>query len=269
MISRGDWTTEEAKENGFSIENRYDEWQPLPGDLWHATTASDALEATGIKSRWELGMNQAAGLGGGSDMTISFATDKDVVKQIERTMHEAQLVASNQLSVKDLIDLARDGAGGVGHDWSWQAVKSDYDKSDREPDFNPFKSEQTSYQVQQLLDYESGKNVTESNKMWTPEAYADKKWYYYSGQYMWQRQAAGGFMNPLFWGTDYKKLARTDPTQFKSHNYAPSSKKATGWGMGGLSEWRVVGGDTVKLKKVVDFYDPADPDFLQKVLYGG
>ena len=104
---------------------------------------------------------------------------------------------------------------------------------------------------------------------WDNEKYTEQKWNYYSGNYMWQRQAAGGFMNPLFWGTDYKKLAKTDPKQFKSMNYAPANPQATGWMMGGLSEWRIVGGDTVRLKKAVDFYDPADPNFRQKVLYGG
>ena len=86
---------------------------------------------------------------------------------------------------------------------------------------------------------------------------------------MWTRERLNGFMNPLFWSTDYKRLGATKPSQFKSHQYAPASKNSKAYQLSGLTEWRAVGGDSVKLVKVHDFYNPDDPDFLQKVLYGG
>lgn len=273
LLSRGDWNFDNVKKEGFRIEGREDDWKPMPDEMWHVTTASDALAEQGLKSRFELGMRMGPGLGGGSDKTASVSTDMKTAKEIERTMQEASMVINGQITTKDLIDLAVEGAGGVGRNWAWEAVKSDTDSRENIRDYDPYDPTEWLHRnrhVDNLLAYERGERVTDyRGDAWNDEKYLDEKWHFYAGNYMWARERVGGFMNPLFFSTDYKKLGKLDPKQFKTHKYIPSNPRANGWQCSSLGEWRVVGSDVLKLKEVIDFYDPDDPDFLKKVLYGG
>lgn len=270
-LSSGDWSPEKVREEGFSMEGRIDDWKPLPDTTYHVTTNSAALAKMGIKSRFELGMHMGPGLGGGSDKTISLSTDRNIAKSIERSMHEAQMVASNQVSVRDLLNWAKDGAGGVGHNWAWQAT---HERDDSRPpaDFDPLaRPELLPNRLKNLIDFEAGQTIIDpwdNNKPWTQEKYNSEKWSFYSIDYMYARQWQGGFENPVFFSTDTRRLAASDPRQFKTHVYRPASKKTLGWQMSGLKEWRVVGSDTIKQKGVIDFYDPDDPNYMHKIIYG-
>lgn len=268
QLSLGKASFDDLQKHGWNLEGSNDDWKPLPPDLWHVTTASDALMETGLKSRYEQNARWGLGLGGGSNITISLSTDPKVAKEIERSLHEAQMVASGKITAHAMVGWARDGRGGVGKNWAWAATHDMDSTGDKGPDWDPFTDTRNiRREVKDLLDYEEGKPVTNwEGRTWTAEDYQSNLWDFYSHRYMLIREHSGGFMNPLFFSTDFRKLAKVNPSQFKTHRYAPATSKVIGWQLSSLAEWRVVGGDTVKLKEVIDYYDPAAPDFMDKII---
>jgi hypothetical protein len=91
-ISTNQISPEEAKERwGYDADADRGEWQELPQTLYHATSAMGAIAADGsLKTRREIGgRDSAAGLGGGTDNTISFTSDRAIADGIARSLHEA------------------------------------------------------------------------------------------------------------------------------------------------------------------------------------
>lgn len=267
----GEWNAHQAARNGYSIEGKeYDrDLAPLPKDLWHVTTNAGLIKKTGIQSRYELGIWNGPGLGGGSDKTISFSTDPDIGTTIERSLHEGHLVAKGEITAGMLLQSAEKGLGGVGRPWLREAVRRQESSYEVPPDFTMQNRKGMSLEVENLLDWEAGKEVTTyRGEKWTKDDYQETLWRFYAISYMGIREQAGGFSNPLFFGTDYKKLAKMNPKEFKVLRYRPATTKARGWQMGSLAEWRVVGKDSVKLVGVIDKFDPDSPDFMEQILGG-
>ena len=89
-MSIGKLTPEQAHEVGLYEWNQF---KLLPSPLYHVTTAKSKVLAEGLKSRNELGMDQGAGLGGGTEMSVSFTTDIAVGIGIYENMLIARKVA--------------------------------------------------------------------------------------------------------------------------------------------------------------------------------
>jgi GNAT superfamily N-acetyltransferase len=92
VISMNELGLDEASERyGRRAKADRGEWQDLPPTLYHATSALGAISADGaLKTRREIGgRDSAAGLGGGTDNTISFTSDRKIADGIARSLHEA------------------------------------------------------------------------------------------------------------------------------------------------------------------------------------
>jgi hypothetical protein len=88
------------------------EFGPMPTELYHVTTAKSAVVDDNdglLKSRYDLEQQTARGLGGGSDNTISFTTDKATAENIRDRMLEARQVARGELSFDELLYQAEEG----------------------------------------------------------------------------------------------------------------------------------------------------------------
>lgn len=244
-VALGDITPDEGDKLGY-IEAKSpqgSEWKELPDILYHATTNSEAIVNDQIRSRMEIGQRSGLGLGGGEDDTISFGDDLNIVKNVERALQEAHLVAKGDITIEDMVQMARDGAGGADRPYvrDFLGERYGYDVGDKVP-----------AGLQDLIDAEKG-----LNDHFTPEQINDKRWDWYNLGFASSRQAAGGYQDPLFFGTDWKSLAKAAPENFATLVYHPKPG-ARGYQMGSLSEWRTVGGDVVNLAEVVNYYEPDD-----------
>lgn len=261
-----DWHTYETRhgiakgeitpEYGFDILGVRDaknpqgrEWEQLPDTLYHATTNAEAIISDQIRSRMEIGQRMGLGLGGGEDDTISFGTDIGIVKNIERSLHEAHLVANGTIGIKEMFDAARAGAGTQGKNYVNELLGFMHgsEMKKRVPDdWDPFDENNDDLYADEIRRLA---RETETRR--------DRLWDFYNYTFLKGRASAGGYEDPIFFGTDWKGLAKANPANFATLVYAPK-RGARGYQMAGLSEWRTVGGDVVKFVKMLNFYLPDD-----------
>ena len=119
-IATNEVSIEEANERyGRDAEADRGEWEPLPDRMYHATSALGAIaESGGLKTRREIGgRDSAAGLGGGSDNTISFTSDRAIADNIARALHEAHRATNTP--IKELHRDLQERAGG----WYMEVVR--------------------------------------------------------------------------------------------------------------------------------------------------
>lgn len=209
-------------------------WELLPSVMYHCATNAGAIMATQLKSRRELGMRNGTGLGGGEDDTISIGVSEEVIKNVERSIHEAHAVVTGKIKFADLLHAMKVGAGANGVPFGLTTEPAWY---------------------QNILDMENG--IVPEDK---PGQLIEKIWDFYHLDFVGYRQGAGGYENPVFFGTDYKALAKLDPTEFKVIKLSPANPNAKGSRMNSMTEWRLIGGDTVKMDEVIDYYGPEDYD---------
>lgn len=237
-------------------------WQDMPHDLWHAATNAEAIAGDQLRSRVELGMRSGPGLGGGESDTISFTNDAMTGQMIERALHEAHLVASGEVNATKMLELARDGGGGVGKDWSDKLMgqfTGNGPKVDVTSD-SPVNWKNLPWKLKMILSAEAG-SAEAMESLGGYNKYLEAVWDIYHFQYAGSRQSSGGFMDPLFFGTDYTALAALDSNKFKTLHYHPRSG-TKGYKVSGLGEWRTVGGDTVELMEIIDYYKDGDFDAI-------
>ena len=239
-------------------------WVELPEELYHTTTNANAIIGDRLRSRRELGQNKGGlGLGGGEDDTISFTASAEVGRDIERSLHEAWYVTNGMLNTGDMYRIAQRGGGGVGRPW----VKDLLDfqtagNADWVPDNfdidNPEHRAMMPERVQKLLRVEEGlEDPPEPKESYEPakEDYLNEEaWEMWHGAYASSRELSGGFMNPLFFSTDWKGLGASNPGEFKTLKLTPR-KGAKGYLMGALGEWRTVGGQTVSVTEAINHFD--------------
>ncbi|KKL11973.1 hypothetical protein LCGC14_2540430, partial [marine sediment metagenome] len=223
-------------------------WVDLPEVMYHVATAASAIEATGLKSRYELSMRDGVGLGGGDDQTISFTESREIAEGIEFFLHEAQAVASGNY---DLLEMMKDAEAGKGADESFltdfltrsrgsrssfhDAVESGWSPNDPTEEWpDPIKS------------WYEDKTVRSSE-----EAILDHNFDFYRYNFVRARQAHGGLKDPVFFSTDRAGLAALDPSEFKIIE-VKSKPGAKGFQMSALGEWRVVGGDVIEIAEIHD-----------------
>jgi len=264
MIAEGKLDPEEAgRKYGYADIARPQgegEWKELPEVLYHVTTAAGAVAETGLQSRLELGMTSGRGLAGGEDDTISFTTDLETAMVIDRAFHEARLVANGSISPLTLIRWAAQGkdserpflgdlmksvfAFGGPAQKQVEELNSGINLS------NP--PEHLASTLTHFLDYWRGKHEQEG---------VEATWRLYN-DFLWQRGAAGGPPNPVFFGTDYEALAQSDPADFRILEYRPK-QGARGYRMAGLGEWRTVGSRQLDF---IGYHESVTPETEEQII---
>ena len=299
----GRWSPEETEEQGRERVGRSREWQqaalaalstgrlspeegerlgvyearkfrPLPGTLWHVTTAKSTVLSEGLKSRHELGQGLGRGLGGGDDKSISFTTDPDVAKGIYENLLIARRVAAGEMTLEDLIGTAERG-DGADRPWLREILEAYYHgdekfqgymldalrrgvvqehvvfggppeegwRESRGPKPGNWRPTPWSY-------HWTGGDGKERHTYWerdmTPEEKREavfgffKKWSFF-------REHAGGGLDPLYFMSDPHGLARTPEHEIALLRFSPAPG-AMGTQESGLGEWRTYSGAAVRLE---------------------
>jgi 8-oxo-dGTP pyrophosphatase MutT (NUDIX family) len=258
-MSEGKLTPEEARKNGLYGSYNF---KPLPGKLYHVTTARDAVAKAGLMSRWELEQQSGLGLGGGDDKSVSFTTDLNTAKAIEQGIHMAHKVATGEITVQDMVDMANRGEGAprpfmdefqralraytggsdplgfaLKEEKIWQSVLSSEPKEGEGWEPDPEGGHWT------------GGDGVERYVRWkrpmTEEEKAKSRWDVFKA-FSPAREWAGGQEDPLFFSNDVQALAKLDPNQIATLQFAPQPG-AMGTQANGLEEWRTYSGRAVKL----------------------
>ena len=285
-LSMGRMSEKDAETLGW--HNRYggQPMKPMPKDLFHVTTAKDAVMATGLKTRVELGQEQGKGLGGGASDTISFTTDPELAESLKTTLIEAHGVASGKITIDDLIQNASTGSDAKKPYWT--ELKK-YVEDSEGKDY--FESIRTGKEIR--IDF-LGKTPEQMNSFWGDGEYVPlgegREWegvtrykefehiltsdqvkertfkvYKTIGTF---RESAGGAMNPIFFASDVKGLAAIDPTQIDTIHVNPEPG-AQGYQVDALGEWRTFTGKAVKVVK--ETQPPQEEDAFKgylKVFHG-
>ena len=271
-VALGKIDAQAAYDKGWIEVNRPEDVLPLPDVLYHATNDLPGVEASGLKSRQELGPDVKVNLGGGSSQTVSFTTDPATAQRIVDTTNEAGRLLRGTITVDDLLDVARAGGfeanakkvgGGLG-DAGWQRI----------------------YVRQMKLDFSSGLPRSEADQIahsgnlgWRPTPDAVEFGYGKAGQPSWShwerpmtqdeidqslldfyktflafQEHATGLLDPLYFGTDARVLKSLAPINVGVVEAHPVPG-AMGRQMNSLGEWRTWSGDAVVVKR----YDPGGP----------
>lgn len=277
-VATGEITPEEADELGLTEgpTRGAEAWKPLPERLWHVTTAATAVQQEGLKTRAELSDQSGNGLGGGTDMAISFTDRPEVAEFIYHALIEGRQVATGQITIPDFIDEAREGGGGADQpfleDWmqyhsrDWkdgdaipQGIQDVIDGIDRDrigrgrtleeqiaekgPGWRPADDGRSweggdgqTYYNQFLRDLSDDERIDRSFDIWkTFSTY---------------RQHAGGYEDPLFFGSDAGALAEIETDEIQILEF--SGENGLGWQESALGEWRTSSGDAVSFAAVLE-----------------
>jgi GNAT superfamily N-acetyltransferase/RNA:NAD 2'-phosphotransferase (TPT1/KptA family) len=251
-------------------------FKPLPQTLYHVTTAASKVKSQGLQSRFELSMEQGVGLGGGDDKSISFTPDLKIAEGIYSAMIEAKRAAAGEFSVQQMMDIATKGTG-ASRPWVTEFVQwaGAYRVSNKWTPGQPLPED-----MQAILE---GKKVTgegafhgktkeeldaeglgpigegwESSKghlwnYWKRPMTAEEKQAIDFDQFKvfcYARENAGGALNPLFFSTDVKSLAKVSESEIAILQYKPIPG-AMGTYVPGLDEWRTYAGGAVTLVQVM------------------
>jgi hypothetical protein len=223
-------------------------WETLPLDLYHVTTNAPAIMQHGFKSRNELGQSGGAGLGGGSDDTVSFATDRAGVENIYHTMQEAHAVASGEITLADLLEAAKTGYGAK-HPF-WEEAQKDPSVKEllkgREIEYKTLGLKVTDLPPNAYFvgnTWMGGDGILRGNEYSAPLPEAEIRYRTFDAykNFLQYRESAGGPENPLFFATEVNLLASAKPEDIAIIRGTPASDKAMGYRMSALSEWRTVG----------------------------
>jgi len=263
-ISMGEIDPKVAKSMGFS--GPPEPIVRMPSVLYHVTTAASSVLSEGLKTRGEL--SSPSGLGGGPENTISFTESLETANDIHSAIMEARGLSSGELSIRDMIDMARRGEGA---DRPWiddleRAKKLKvYDTTVEEAvetgEFRRItKSPLTVPQSEFLFFGDSRTWVpTDSpdenggHSIWTSRLSEDEindikvSFYKYWATF---REDAGGNMYPLFWGDSMKGLATIDQSEIAIVR-CNMREGSMGYKMNALGEWRTWTGKTVESMEIV------------------
>jgi hypothetical protein len=262
-LAEGQLTNDQARELGY-FGTGHDQstqglnWQPLPERLYHVTTAASAVRQHGLLSRAELGQARGAGLGGGESDTVSFTADPSVAGQIYRTMVEAQQVAAGDITLDDLIEQARTGAGA---ERPFLQPLLDGMYGGKMPEW--FEHHRQGIEVKQLYGFpKTPEEFAERHgEGWTPrDPWPARKPNLYSSfqrplsstrsreltfefykNFLAYRAFAGGPDDPLFFSSDVDALASFAPSEIQVLEVRPRPG-TQGYQMGALGEWRTMSG---------------------------
>jgi hypothetical protein len=295
-LDRGDITLEEARAKGFYPMWGESNFGTLPPELYHVTTATDAVIAEGLKSRAELGQHSGLGLGGGDDKNISFTADPAVGESILAGMLLAHDVFSGEISMEQLVEFARTGHEGStpflevmqnsmggyserypGSDLTLQlwdvihdteTLKMRTGVTPEDPTFwigSMGSKKQQDRMLHELKQVDSG---TDEYNLWqmpaSPSDAAHRKEAFFK-RWMAYREMNGGPMDPLFFGSDLQKLGQTPKEQIHLLKYL-TKPGAHGHQLSALGEWRTHTNEKLlfsqilkehRIRKLNPYHEPA------------
>lgn len=263
-LSLGKLTAAEARQrklytpDGVSPE----EFKPLPSPLYHVTTALSQVRQKGLMSRWELAMDGGVGLGGGSGHSISFTTDPNIAETIYRAMILGQEAARGDLTLPTMLQYAEDGVGAPKPfiDEFRERLEGNIGDIDRalkgikiENHMGYEPREGTGWEPWPESYHWTGGDGKERYATWqrplTPDEAEWQRWQAFKC-FLSARELAGGAMDPLFFCTNIKSLAKVDPKDIAILEYRPAPG-AMGIQLGALGEWRIFSGKAVQFVRVV------------------
>jgi 2'-5' RNA ligase/GNAT superfamily N-acetyltransferase/ADP-ribose pyrophosphatase YjhB (NUDIX family) len=285
-ISMGELDPVTAREARGFYGTPTDSWKPLPERTYHVTTASDAIMATGLKTRKELNLKSGKGLGAGTDEWVSLTDLPEMAEGIAAGMIEAGKVARGERTVHEMMAEAQSGEGAdrpwienIARYWDYR-----WKAGDPLPD-----------DLQRMLDDEKGL----ADGTLDPDEWVESRTTGSGINYVWPgwegvpgtetgqeagttgtpgyemmrrtramkmaddrvdfakkfwafRSHANGPMDPLFMAVATEDLAQITPENTKIVEVERVSDKIRGTFHGGLSEWRVPSGEAIRPVKVRD-----------------
>jgi hypothetical protein len=271
-LSLGVVSQAQAEERRWRGDSTTSKWEPLPHDLYHVTTAADAVRASRLLTRDELAQEYGLGLGGGPRNTISFTHNKATADGIRAAILEMRDVALGKVTVRDMLARADSGSDAT-HPYG-EAARGYWQPGWKQGDPEP-------PGLQALLDglksaYIGGLGTAKE----AAQRYGGAGWRPAPGAEVgklgdgtvvapvWQRPAteteqrnsaidaykmftayrehAGGALDPLFFISDAAGLANVDPAQIQVMHFHPIDG-AMGYQVSALGEWRTMSGEAVRL----------------------
>ena len=275
-LSLGHHTHEEAQAAGYGGTGHDSQgWKPLPKDLYHVTTNMAAVRGSGLKSRDELSQQQGMGLGGGESDTISFTDDKKAAENIHDALHEFHGVLNGKKTIRQMYDEAKRGEGAdKPYDHMFSSI---YPEGENDL---ALRAHSEGRKLERGFHRESevpeGWKPVEGHSIgggmhtaWTRPATEDEQLYHRASAYKayaFGRAMNGGKDDPLFFDTDLKSFAKSDPKDFGVVKAHPKPG-AQGYQLGSLGEWRTATGDAVELDRnhkqaihehIIDHFEPTE-----------
>jgi len=257
-------------EGAWLVRQALNSLQDFPQESYHVCTAKKQILEDGLKSRQELGMKAGIGLGGGDDSTISVTTNFRLAKDIFKVMREAQQVAAGKLTIREIWEDAKSyGEECAARCLTYFLPPPSLGLPEFKYDFkNP---DNVPAGLKELLEgyetiYSSGdpnksfpirgsrwRQDKKDPKVWKRKLarseVLERTWRFYSEHFLRVRQEAGGPEDPLFFGTDWKKLAKV-----KSENIAILKVRpkpgAKGFPVSGMDEWRIWTGKALEVEPI-------------------
>jgi len=287
-ISEGRLDPTVAKERGLYMPGQF---KPLPQTLYHVTTALSAVQSGGLKTRYQLQMAEGTGLGGGTSMAISFTEDIEIAKGIYLAVVEGKKVASGQLTVPQMLEMAQKGVGAQ-RSWLYEAVTWGGAYLTQDKDWRPGKpypihlqaliegkkiESSSSYRGKTQEEMPNAEPVgdgwtdAEGNRRWSywkvPMSEAELRERSFDFYKTWcaARENAGGPLNPLFFSSNVEALGQVPDDQIAILSFTPRPG-ALGTRESALGEWRTYSGLAVQLQGTVDPYAKTG-SLLKKAMY--
>ncbi len=279
-VTLGYLSAEDANELGWSESAA---WQitELPDQLYHTTTAADAvLESGYLLTREELANEtNEPGLGGGPNDTVSYTTDLETAKAIRDVMKEAIQVANGEITFDDLVRMAEEGIGanesfGSAYTHGWNKEFLDEWRQGRVTITLPlhYKTAEEAFANLRTNSSQMGSSfemfASSDPKDWRPVglglngAYNSWSrpgtqaeqialtWHTYRTRFLPMRQVRGGILDPYIAHDNWQTVANISPNQVQVISFE-SLPGAQGLQVGSLSEWRAFSGVGVKIISVV------------------
>lgn len=265
QMAIGKISGDRARKLGYKELNADESIEKLPQTLYHATTALDAVHAQGLKTRQELAQGLGHGLGGGTDDTISFTTDKKIADEIGSSILEARSVIRGDTTVQSLVDTAKRQGFAKGLRLDEPAGREFAQLLNETPMHPEFVGMlRTEAEVKKQFGpgpwtpfpgapgIPGGDGKTRYMK-WqrpmTPDEIGEARFEAYK-TFAAYREEKTGKLSPLFFLADWKAIRDVSPDQVGVVKVHPVAG-AQGYQVSSLGEWRTWSGDAVKV-------DPAD-----------
>jgi hypothetical protein len=249
-------------------------WQPLPEEMYHATTDLAGVRAHGLKTRDELGQ-RGHGLGGGEDDTISVTTDHQLGRGILHGLHEMHRVVNGRYTPAQMWEDAKAGTG-ASRPFHADLMKF-WDRGWKEGDelprglHNAIHGIERKHTMGSTQEDMPGWRPARGDEGWmsghtpprqvhldwerdmTPDERRDNAADFYQ-KFSAFREHAGGPEDPLFWTPDTKAFAAKDPKNFALLHVRPAPG-GHGYPMGGMREWRTGTGDALQVHHYEQLHD--------------
>jgi len=269
-FSHGQVSKEDAAARKFWFNSN--DTGELPQLLYHVATNKSKVIQEGLKNRDELNQSSGGGLGGGDSTTISFTEDLQIAREIKIALLEGRKVARGELTLAQMIEMARTGSGGGkpfldkwfsyyfdqepengrgsiprqiqylmdGYKFSsfaWPTTVEEKNAKDPSPS-EPWEG------VNKWTSGDGSREIWSTFKRKLTPKEAQDGWFDMYKSFAAFRESAGGAMNPLFFGSDPEYLANVPEQEIGILSFKPKPGRQ-GYQVSSLGEWRTWAGDAV------------------------